>query len=336
MEAEGRRGQAYDHKLVKAGASPCLCHSPTERYMSGMFGFVLCADDFAMTPGISRGILELLAGGRLSATGAMTNRPHWPDFAGALADFDGYADLGVHLNLTCGRPLRAMPTLAPGGELPKLPALLKLAMLGKLPSAEIAAEINTQLDSFELLMGRAPDFIDGHQHVHGLKGVQKIFLDVIRRRYPANLRRPYIRVSGDSIPRILRRGRFIAKAMQVRQLSINFGTLLRSAGFPTNEGFAGFSTFDDKADYAAQFASYLKAPGKRHLIMCHPGFVDDELPTIDPVLYSRERELEFFRGDGLLAACERAGAQMQSMWQFGEKPQESSKIAAGGSRRMTP
>lgn len=281
--------------------------------MSGMFGFVLCADDFAMTPGISRGILELLAAGRLSATGAMTNRPHWPDFAGPLADFDGYADLGVHLNLTCGRPLRAMPTLAPQGELPRLPALLKLAMLGKLPAAEIAGEINTQLDSFELVMGRAPDFIDGHQHVHGLKGIQKIFLDVIRRRYPAGLTRPYIRVSGDSIPRILRRRQFIAKAMQVRQLSINFGTMVREAGFPTNEGFAGFSGFDDRADYAAQFTGYLKAPGKRHLIMCHPGYVDAELPTIDPVLYSREREMEFLAGDGLLEACERAGAKLVRM-----------------------
>ena len=103
-----------------------------------MFGFVLCADDYAMTAGISRGILDLLALGRLSATGAMTNRPHWPEWASSLLDFDGRADLGVHLNLTCGRPLRAMPTFAPGGALPKLPAVLKLAMLGRLPAAEIA------------------------------------------------------------------------------------------------------------------------------------------------------------------------------------------------------
>ena len=282
-----------------------------------MFGFVLCADDYAMTAGISRGILDLLALGRLSATGAMTNRPHWPEWASSLLDFDGRADLGVHLNLTCGRPLRAMPTFAPGGALPKLPAVLKLAMLGRLPAAEIAAEINTQLDAFELVMGRAPDFIDGHQHVHGLKGIQKIFLEVIKRRYPAILRRPYIRISGDSIPRILRRGQFVGKALQVRQLSINFGTMVRAAGFPTNEGFSGFSAFDDQADYAAQFASYLKAPGKRPLIMCHPGFVDDELPTIDPVLYSRERELAFFASDAFAEACQRAGAQPVRFQQLG-------------------
>ncbi len=43
-----------------------------------MTPFVLCADDYAMTPAVSRGILALLEAGRITATGAMTNRPSWP------------------------------------------------------------------------------------------------------------------------------------------------------------------------------------------------------------------------------------------------------------------
>jgi predicted glycoside hydrolase/deacetylase ChbG (UPF0249 family) len=276
--------------------------------MSAMFGFVLCADDFAMTAGVSQAILELLAHGRLSATGAMTNRPHWPDYAGGLAEFDGRADLGVHLNLTLGAPLRSMPVFAPGGVLPPLGSVLRMGLTGKLPAAEIAAEINTQLDAFELQMGRAPDFIDGHQHVHGLKGMQKIFIDVLQRRYPSHLPRPYIRVSADRILRIVRRRRFVVKALQVRQLSAGFGKALTEAGFRTNDGFAGFSDFSPRAAYAEQFASYLRAPGKRHLIMCHPGYVDNELPTLDPVVESRENERAFFAGDAFVDACEQANA----------------------------
>ncbi|HUN11578.1 MAG TPA: ChbG/HpnK family deacetylase, partial [Rhabdaerophilum sp.] len=34
--------------------------------------FVLCADDYGMTPAVSRGILRLIEAGRISATGAMT------------------------------------------------------------------------------------------------------------------------------------------------------------------------------------------------------------------------------------------------------------------------
>ncbi len=37
----------------------------------------LIADDYAMTAGVSRGILRLLEHGRIPGTGAMTNRPHW-------------------------------------------------------------------------------------------------------------------------------------------------------------------------------------------------------------------------------------------------------------------
>jgi chitin disaccharide deacetylase len=34
-------------------------------------------------------------------------------------------------------------------------------------------------------------------------------------------------------------------------------------------------------------------PGRRHLIMCHPGYCDEELVAADPVTLSRERELNF-------------------------------------------
>ena len=52
-------------------------------------GFVLCADDFALTEGVSRSILALIEAGKLSAAGAMTNRPHWASFA---ADFGALAE----------------------------------------------------------------------------------------------------------------------------------------------------------------------------------------------------------------------------------------------------
>ncbi|MDP3258115.1 ChbG/HpnK family deacetylase, partial [Bosea sp. (in: a-proteobacteria)] len=74
-------------------------------------GFVLCADDFALTDGVSRSILALLEAGKLSAAGAMTNRPHWRTFAGAFRALADQADLGLHLNLTCAAPLGAMARL---------------------------------------------------------------------------------------------------------------------------------------------------------------------------------------------------------------------------------
>ena len=65
-------------------------------------------------------------------------------------------------------------------------------------------------------------------------------------------------------------------------------------GFEVNDGFSGFSDFDPAQDYALNFQRYLYSLGHRHLIMCHPGYVDEELKQLDPVTVTRAQELEFF------------------------------------------
>ncbi len=294
-----------------------------------MVSFVLCADDFALTKGVSRGILRLLERGRISATGAMTNRPHWRAMAGELSAFAGRADLGVHLNLTCAEPLTPMPRFAPGGVFAKLPAVLKGGLSYRLPVAELVGEINAQLSAFEDAMGRAPDFIDGHQHVHGLPGVRDVFLEVVAQRYggPA---KPYIRVSGDCLTRIAARRVAMAKALQVTLLSSGFRRRVKALGFPLNNGFAGFSPFDPAQSYAEQFASYLVAPGTRHLVMCHPGDLDAELPGLDPVVATREQEQRFFESAAFEEAVETAGIRVA---RFGATQPPSLR---GAERRSNP
>ncbi len=251
-------------------------------------GFVLCADDFAMTDGVSRSILELLAAGRLSATGAMTNRPHWPRLAGALAGFAGSADLGLHLNLTCGAPLGPMPTLAPAGTLPALGPLARLALRAPQARAEIAAEIERQLDAFERHLGRAPDFLDGHQHVHVLPGIRRAVLDALARRYPRGS--VYLRDPADSLAAIRERGVAVGKALAVAGLAAGLRRSAARRGIATNRGFSGFSPFDPLRDFSADLARFLTRPGPAHLVMCHPGHVDEELRGLDPVVATRPLE----------------------------------------------
>ncbi|WID95683.1 ChbG/HpnK family deacetylase [Bosea vestrisii] len=250
--------------------------------------FVLCADDFAMTEGVSCSILELLAAGKLSATGAMTNRPHWPGFATELAAFSGRADLGLHLNLTCAAPLAAMPTVAPSGHLPKLRELAPLALRSGAARDEIAREIGRQLDAFEQHLGKAPDFVDGHQHVHVLPGIRGAVLDALARRYPAGS--VYLRDPSDSIAAIRSRGVAIGKALTVAGLATGLRGAAAQRGIPTNRGFSGFSPFDAGRDFAADLTAFLMNPGPAHLVMCHPGHVDDELVALDPVVATRPLE----------------------------------------------
>jgi len=272
----------------------------------------LIADDYAITAGVSRGILRLLEHERISGTGAMTNRPHWKGWSHALRGFQGHADLGVHLNLTLGAPLTRMPLFAAAGRFPQVGEITKAALALRLPVDEIAAEIDAQLDAFEQAMDVRPDFIDGHQHVHGLPGIRKALFQVLGRRY-AKGSRPWLRDPSDSLARIVKRGRNMHKALAVGGLTSGFAGAARKAGFLTNDGFAGFSAFDPRSDYGVDFASYLAAPGNRHLVMCHPGEADDELGRVDPVVATRPQELAFLLADLSADILQKAGCELSRL-----------------------
>jgi predicted glycoside hydrolase/deacetylase ChbG (UPF0249 family) len=260
---------------------------------------VLCADDYALTQGISRAVGELAAARRVSATSVMVTTPHWPATAPRLGVHRGHLALGLHLNLTHGSPLGAMPRLAPGNALPKRNALIARALAGMVDRREIAAEVERQLDAFEKGLGFPPDHIDGHEHVHVLPGIRGPLLETVARRYPGS--RPLVRDPSDSWKAIAARGMARFKAVAVTALALQFGAEARKLGLPTNQGFSGFSDFDVHQPYADELARALIQPGPRHVVMCHPGHVDSELAGTDPVVERRRMEYDALMRDVSLA-----------------------------------
>lgn len=253
---------------------------------------MVCADDFAMTNGISNSIIELAEAGCISATSAMTTSVHWPSHASWLARVRGRIATGLHFNLTLGRPLGPMTQLAPLGTFPTIGAVTARALAGALKRDEIAAEFARQLASFEAELGLPPDHIDGHQHVHALPVVRHAVLDVLAAHYGSSRQRPLLRNPADSLARIAQRGRARSKATTLAGLASGFDRAVQQAGFACNDSFAGVSDFA-VGGVEADFAAAAIAPGARHLVMCHPGFVDDELKRIDPVTQRREGEHAF-------------------------------------------
>jgi predicted glycoside hydrolase/deacetylase ChbG (UPF0249 family) len=272
------------------------------------FAFTLCADDFALSPAVSAGILEALAAGRLSATSAMTTQSGWPEAAKAFRALAPDADLGLHFNLTLGKPLGLMPGFAPSGSFPAMNAIVPAAWRRALPLDEIRDELRRQLDAFEDAHGAPPDFIDGHQHVQVLPGIADTLLAELSQRGLAG--QIWLRDSADRPKRIFSRGKHWGKALTVAGLARGFRGKASAAGFALNDGFAGFSDFDAGADHRSDFASYLLAPGPRQLVMCHPGHVDDELARLDPVTASRENELAFLLSPRFAQTLAGAGAKL--------------------------
>jgi predicted glycoside hydrolase/deacetylase ChbG (UPF0249 family) len=256
---------------------------------------ILCADDYAMTDGISRAIGELAAAQRLSATSVMVNLAHWPAAAPRLRAHRGHLSIGLHLNLTLGAPAAPMPRLAPGGGLPSTSGLLAGIAFGSGIRAEVAAEIERQLDRFEAGMGFPPDHVDGHQHVHVLPGIRKALLEAVRRRYSHSP--PLIRDPTDRLATFAARSAAQQKALVVGALATGFAVAAGRLGLPVNDTFAGFSRFDVEASFARELQLAFRQPGQRHLVMCHPGHPDDELASLDPVVTRRRMEYEVLMRD---------------------------------------
>jgi len=256
---------------------------------------ILNADDYAMTEGVSRAIGELAAARRLSATSVLATSPNWPATAPRLLVHRPHLSIGLHLDLTLGPPLGPMPRLAPAGAFPGLSALLSRAALGLLEPAEIRAEIERQCDRFERGVGAPPDHVDGHQHVHVLPGVRGVLLEVMARRYGAS--RPLLRILSDPISALSAPLPVRLKAVGLGMMAIGFGSAARRHGLPVNDTFGGVSNFDLDEPYAGELERALQRPGRRHLVMCHPGHPDADLARIDTIVARRRMEYDVLMRD---------------------------------------
>jgi predicted glycoside hydrolase/deacetylase ChbG (UPF0249 family) len=264
-----------------------------------MLGFMpatavtLCADDYGLAPGVGEAIRDLIAAGRLQATGCMCASPYWPAEAVLLKPLDGRADIGVHLTLTDHVPLAPMPSLAPAGRLPGIGQLLKRTMLRRVDPAEIAAELERQVDAFEARFGRAPDFLDGHHHVHQLPGVREAVIDLWRRRLPQG----WVRSCWESPAAIAARGVDPVRTAVIAIIAWRFRRMLDAAGVPHNRSFRGVYDLTDRVPYPDLFRRFTDRPGPATLVMCHPGLVDDALRACEHVTTQREVEYRFLASD---------------------------------------
>lgn len=252
--------------------------------------FMLVADDYGLSAGVSAGIEALAQEGRLSATGAIVTLPDWPSAGASVPDLRNHIAVGLHLNLTLGAPLGAMPSHAPKGEFPPVSDWIARGLTGRIDLEEVEAEITRQLQGFEDATGAPPDLIDGHHHVHALPGMRLAFARAVKRHFKSSPL-PLLRVPADKLVRILRRGGSIPKALLLAGLTGRARGVFTKIGAPVNAGFAGFSTFRHDVPFASEFQRFHRAPGPRHLVMCHPGHCDKAAAALDPVSDRRDDEL---------------------------------------------
>ena len=256
----------------------------------------LCADDYGISPAVSHAIRDLVGQGRINATSVMVVAPsfHRSEAAAlnALRSHGAHVAIGLHLTLSAPfQPLTEGFKPLVDKAFPSYSSMLVRACLHQLDRKALEAEVAAQLRMFGHEFGRAPDFIDGHQHVHIFPQVRDALLTVARKMAPT----AWIRQCGSTVPLTQRIGD--PKGLVLDVLSKRFRERAAALDVRTNSAFAGTYAFNDSADFAALFPRFLNGLPDGGLVMCHPGTVDAELRRLDPLTTLREKEYAYFAGE---------------------------------------
>ena len=269
---------------------------------------ILCADDFGLADGVSRGIVELAWKGRLSATGAMTNMPGWRRAAPDLKPLKDRIAVGLHLNFTVGVPLGEMPDLAADGVFPPLQILLAKALKRQLQASEIAAEIARQLDAFTQAFGAAPAFVDGHQHVHILPGIRKALIEALAARGYAG--RTWLRDPADRAASVLRRPVGRSKALVVKALAKGFpGRPILRASPQIRASRASLRSISRSRSRGCS-GRRSRIWGRTLSSCATRAMWTTQLRALDPVVDSRIEELNYLRSDAFWELLEQRGLRL--------------------------
>lgn len=266
---------------------------------------LLCADDYGLARGIDATIARLVRAGRLGAFSCIVNGPAWAaDAAQVPALRAAGAQAGWHLNLTEGVPLSpALAAVWP--QLPALPRLLALSHLGRLPAAALGDELAAQWQAFVAATGRAPDFVDGHQHVHQLPGVRPLLLDLLAhqgRGVPVRATAP---LAGPGFGF----KRWVIGATGGFALT----RALRGAAIAHNRCLLGAYDFQAN-DYRALMRGWLtQVPASGALLFCHPGARSADAPA-DVIAAAREREAAYLGSEDFLHDLAAAGVRLGAVW----------------------
>ncbi|MBI4677458.1 MAG: ChbG/HpnK family deacetylase [Elusimicrobia bacterium] len=274
---------------------------------------IVNADDFGLTPSVNQAVIECCEKGVVTSATLLANGPAF-DEAAALAKTHPELGVGLHFNLTLGRPLcppSQVPSLvdSQGSFLPRRRLEFK-ALCGRIDSRHVAIELEAQYRKLTQA-GLKPTHLDGHQHAHVLPGVFRPVAEFCRKEGIA-VRRP------SPAPLINRPGSPGRRPKTLRTLR---GLLLRlllawqwprhGRGLASNDFFT--SIFDilplpqkiAPSDYAE-----LLSPGRIHgvgEIMVHPARNAQELNGLTRIGDVSEGEYQALLATDLRRIAELAG-----------------------------
>lgn len=265
------------HRWARAG---------TSSVMNRRRRLIINADDFGISEGVNRGILEAHGAGSVTSASLLVNLPA---FGHALHGAASAPRLGVglHFNLTAGAPISSPDRVrslcdAETGTFLSLGRLVARALRGRIVPSEVALECEAQIERLRV-GGVAISHLDSHHHVHMLPGIWKPVRQVARQ---AGI--DIVRVPFENLRFTLAWPHILAEQLGLRAAY----RLAGGNGDPKPvDHFRGSALFAHQ-DFRGGLLALLDdhEPGVTEL-MVHPGYSDAETASWDSYTSARDREL---------------------------------------------
>ena len=261
---------------------------------------IVNADDFGRTRGVSAGIVHAHLHGLVTTTTAMVNLP------GALQDVAQASHeaptlgLGLHLNITCGRPLldpADVPSLvAPDGSFHTPDALIAS---GHRPEpAHVEREWRAQMEAF-LRTGAQLDHLDSHHHAALFSPELWQICLTLAQEGGCGVRPPAPRETSDDVlfSRFPNGARHFATGVAWKMLA--------DRGVSSPERLVT-RFFAQRAQLATLLSILESLPHGTTELMCHPGWLDAILLRASGYAREREAELEALTSSQTIRMAARA------------------------------
>lgn len=274
---------------------------------------IVNADDFGLTAGVNRAVIEGHTRGVITSATVMTNMPAFDD-AVRLAKEHPSLGVGLHFNITQGRPVaeasRVDSLLDGHGEFWGTgAALLKRALAGRLNPEEVVVELRAQIDK-ALNAGLRLTHVDSHKHSHALPRVCEAIIETIKNYGINAIRSPREEWRFDRNAKSFKLIAQSAGALGISRLCRISEARLRKSGVKTPDFFFGIarSGFWTKR-WLIELIERLPAGSSE--LMSHPGYDDDELGGVKTRLReSRMNELRLLTDPDVLAKLKEKGVKL--------------------------
>jgi hopanoid biosynthesis associated protein HpnK len=255
---------------------------------------IVNADDFGLTTGVNRAIIEGHLRGAITSATVMANMPAFDD-AVRLAREHPSLGVGLHFNITQGRPVaeasRVGSLIDGRGEfLGTSTALLKRALTGRLNLEEVAIELRAQIEKAQNASLRLTH-VDSHKHSHALPQICETIIRTIGEYGVNALRLPREHWRFDRNAKSFKLVTQSAGAFGISRLCRISENRIRKSGVKTPDFFFGIThTGHWTKPWLIDLIERLPAGSSE--LMCHPGYEDDELRGVRTRLReSRANEL---------------------------------------------